>query len=208
MERGLFITFEGGEGSGKTTQSERLAARLDAMGIRSVWTKEPGGIPETVPIRQALLYPPKPLGRMAEIILFEADRIIHVPWINAQLEAGFHVICDRFVDSTLAYQGYGRGHGIWDVKQFNKVASQGLVPDVTYYNKVDPEIGVARALERKDANTTFDEEKMPFHYRVSGGFDAIAKEDKNRVVVVDASPDPDTIEEFIWDDFSRRLERR
>ncbi len=208
MERGLFVTFEGGEGSGKTTQSMRLKAQLDNLNIRNVWTKEPGGIPETLPIREALLHPTRKLSSMAEIFLFEADRVLHVNQIYKWLEAGIHVVCDRYIDSTLAYQGYGRGQPIYYVKQYNNAAIQGLVPDVTYYNKIDPEIGVPRAIGREDENTTFDLEEMAFHHRVSNGFDTIAKENPGRIVVVDALPDEVTIGKFIWDDFSRRLEGR
>jgi len=205
---GLFVTFEGGEGSGKSTQARRLAEKLESAGIDYVLTKEPGGLPETEILRNRLLHPTRKLSALGELVLFEADRVLHVDAIYQWLEEGKVVISDRYIDSTLAYQAYGRGLTPYDVTQFNLAAAQGLLPEVTYYLRLSAEEGVKRALGRPDANTVFDEEKGDFHRRVCQGFDLIERENKCRFVRIDGMLDPDTIERQIWDDLSQRLERR
>ena len=206
--RGLFVTLEGGEGCGKTTQAEILKSKLTDFGIPHELTKEPGGTKAGAAIREFLLHTKRKLSGLEELILFEADRIIHVDEIEAQLADGKIVVCDRFIDSTVAYQSYGRGVPLYAVKEFNTIGQLGLVPDVTYYLRIDPGIGVQRALERKGRNSRFDLEKAAFHLKVFEGFDIIAKSNSSRIVVVNGMQPRELVANDIWDDLKVRLEER
>jgi len=194
---GLFLTFEGGEGSGKSTQIERLAARLRSRGLDPVVTREPGGTPLGDRIRALLLdhaHRPRP---ETEAFLLEASRaelVAHV--IRPALAAGRVVVCDRYDDSTLAYQGGGRGLDTDVLRAMNRFATGGLVPDLTFLFDVDPAVGLGRRAGAGDANR-LDVEPEPFHRRVHDAYRALAGRDPARWVVVDAAGRPDAIEQAI-----------
>ena len=180
----MFITFEGPEGCGKSTQSKKLKAYLEERGHKVMLTHEPGGTQVGQMIRQMLLDPNMVLDDTTEVYLFAADRSEHVTkMIKPALKAGKIVICDRYVDSTLAYQISGRGLSEDLVRYINMVSSGGLVPDITILLDVSPEIGLKRA-EIKGPRDRFEQEKLAFHARVRAKYLAIAESDPGRVVVV------------------------
>ncbi|MBE0476611.1 MAG: dTMP kinase [Coriobacteriia bacterium] len=187
-ERGVFVTFEGGEGSGKSTQAALLAQRLRDGGLPVVALREPGGTPLGDDIRDLLLDPAYAgMDPMAELLLYEASRAqLVAETIETSLAAGRHVVCDRFTDSTTAYQGYGRGLDLEQVRVLNSAASRGLVPDLTVLVDVDPVLGLERACGQ--GADRLEAEDVAFHERVREGFLRIAAEKAERVVVVDGTP--------------------
>lgn len=188
----LFITFEGVEGSGKTTQIRRLKRYLTRKGFACKITREPGGPPISEKIRKILLDPQnRKLTPISEFLLYEASRAQHVDEvIKPLLKKGTIVLCDRFNDATLAYQGYGRkiDHNL--IRKLNRLASQGIKPDLTFLLDCPSEIGLKRALQRNRASRNekegrFEREKIPFHHRVRRGYLEIAKREPQRVKVID-----------------------
>jgi dTMP kinase len=210
--RGLFITLEGGEGSGKSSQSKRLAERLREAGADVVLTQEPAGTPigalvKGVFERRAAGEAP-PVSGPTELLLFAAARADHVRTvIGPALEAGRTVVCDRFADSTVAYQGYGRGLPLEEIATLNRIATQGLAPDLTLLLDVPPEAGVARAeashAAGDKARDALGEETLEFHRRVREGFLAIAREEPSRVIVIDSSRLKDDVAEAVWEAVER-----
>lgn len=196
-ERGLFITFEGGEGSGKSTQLRLIASRLESAGLPVRVLREPGGTDVGEAVRAILLDPRHAgLDAIAELLLYEASRAqLVAEVILPALEAGEIVLCDRFFDSTTAYQGFARGLALADVERLNALALGGLVVDRTLVLDIDPELGIARAT--KLATDRLEAEDIGFHRRVREGFLAIAEKDPARVRVVDASGDPETVAEKV-----------
>lgn len=195
---GAFVTFEGGEGTGKSTQAHMLVERLGLAGVRPVLLREPGGTPVGDVVRACLL-DPEHLGMdpMAELFLYEASRReLAERVIRPALEHGKLVVCDRFADSSTAYQGYGRGIPVKDVLALNERATGGLVPDLTVLLDVDPVIGLERAtgagadrLERED---------LAFHERVRAGFLALASTEPGRFAVLDASVPAAQVAAAVW----------
>ncbi len=200
---GVFVTLEGGEGTGKTTQAQRLAEHLERLGHRVRLTREPGGTALGRDLRRMLLEvredPPCP---RAELLLYGADRAQHVErLIRPALEAGEVVVCDRFTDATEAYQGWGRGMPAEAVRAVNRLAAAGVVPDRTVVLDLDPEEGVARSLGRhgpQGAEVLFEREDLAFHRRVRQGYRAIAEREPGRVRLVDASGSEDEVFERVW----------
>ena len=189
---GFFITFEGIEGSGKSTQMEMLKRYLEGKGENVLTVREPGGTLLGEKVRAVLLISgDEPIGPMAELFLYEACRAQIVSnVIKPALESGATVICDRFTDSTLAYQGYARGLDIEAVRYMNKSATGGLVPDLTILIDLDPEAGLKRALarikEKKGAlEDRFEKESILFHEKVRDGYLLLAGEEPGRIKVVD-----------------------
>jgi dTMP kinase len=184
---GTFITFEGGEGSGKSTQIRLLADKLEAAGLNVRVLREPGGTVVGEAVRRILLDPDHAeLGVSAEILLYEASRAQLVDQvIRPALAAGEVVLCDRFYDSTTAYQGHARGIDLPRIAELNLAATGGLTPDRTLILDIEPALGIARAT----AETTdrLESEDLAFHQRVRDGFLAIAADEPARVRVVDAS---------------------
>lgn len=174
---GRFIVFEGGEGSGKSTQAAALAGRLKAAGHAVTVTREPGGTPAGQRIRDIVLHsPPGTLPARAELLLFLADRAIHVEQvIRPALDRGDIVVCDRFSDSTVAYQGQGRGLAAKQVRFECGQAAGGLEPDLVFVLDIDPKVGLARAERRGEADR-IEEEAALFHERVRLAFLQIADE--------------------------------
>jgi dTMP kinase len=198
MQRGWFITFEGGEGTGKTTQIRKLAAHLEARGHTTTVTREPGGTPVAEAARAVLLDPAlKPLG-LSELFLLEAARHDHVERvIRPALARSEVVLCDRYADSSTVYQGMVRGIGEGRVEELNDLATGGLDPDITIILDLDPEAGVARARSRNadgdGSESRLDDEPAEFHRRVREGFLRLSVLYPHRVRVVDATGDPDEV---------------
>lgn len=189
MLTGLFITLEGVEGSGKTTQAAILGDALRAGGRRAIVTHEPGGTRAGEMIRAIFLDPAVSLQVGAELLLVLADRAQHVrEKLKPAVEAGEIVISDRYSDSTTAYQGYGRGFDLKLLGELNRLASDGMMPDLTILLDLPVETGLARTRARaKGAIRGFDRfegEQTEFHRKVREGFLAIARAEPNRVVVI------------------------
>ena len=202
---GLFFTFEGMDGSGKTTQMHRLAARLRAHGRTVLETAEPGGPPIATKIRRILLdNANQELSPTTEILLYFASRAQNVDqWIVPALSRGEIVLSDRFTDSSLVYQGYGRDLGPDAVRDLERIACRGLKPHLTLLVDVDPEASLRRARARNAANphceTRLDDESIEFHKRVWKAYHALAQAEPERVKLVNGRADLDTIEAEVWD---------
>lgn len=202
---GVFITFEGIEGSGKTSQMAMLGEFLRGKGLRVESTREPGGTRISDAIRNLLLSPQcREMADLTELFLYEASRAQHVhELIRPVLEAGAILLCDRFSDSTLAYQGYGREMDRDLVARLNHVASGGLCPDLTILLDCPVEVGLRRSWERlhregnAEAESRFEEEELAFHERVRAGFLAIAMENPERVKKVDGTARAEAVQEEI-----------
>jgi len=184
--KGTFITFEGVEGCGKSTQIELLRDWLDGRGHSTLVTREPGGTPIAEAIRDVLLDPAhKAMGATAELLLYEAARAQHIhEKIAPALEAGQVVLCDRFADSTTAYQGAGRGIAPAVLNELHRMATGGIWPDLTLLIDLPVEIGLerARGRGRKDR---MEQESVEFHQRVRAGFLAQAKAEPGRIHIID-----------------------
>jgi dTMP kinase len=200
----LFITFEGIEGCGKTTQIKRLAKRLNDHRIQFVSTLEPGGTRIGQEIRRMLLDSSNShLNPLAELILYAADRAQHVEEvIRPALDQGKWVICDRFFDATAAYQGAGRGLDMDLIMTLNNKITKGIRPDITLLLDCPPEMGIERALKRnnalpQDGQDRFEREKMEFHKKVRNGYLEISRNEK-RFSIIDATLSEDAVEEEIY----------
>jgi len=197
----VFITLEGGEGVGKTTQQALLAERLQREGYACVSTREPGGTALGEALRELLLHG-DPLTPLAELLLYAADRAEHVNKVIAPaLAVGQVVICDRFTDSTLAYQGYGRGLDLQQVRQLNHLATGGLQPHLTLWLDLPPEVGLARS----GLADRLEQERLEFHRRVHQGFQALAAAEPQRIVRIDAGGSPLEVAARIWSVVKPRL---
>jgi dTMP kinase len=204
MARGYFITLEGGEGAGKSTQARRLALALAAAGVPVLRTREPGGAPGAERIRDLLLSPGS-WDRLTEAMLHFAARREHVVRsIRPMLEAGAWVICDRFADSTLAYQGAGQGlaYGTW--ARLCDLTLEGLQPDLTLILDLPVEAGLARAGARSAADR-YEKLGADFHARIRAGFADIARREPTRCVVLDAARDAEAVYAAIAETLRQRL---
>ncbi|HMS56509.1 MAG TPA: dTMP kinase [Fimbriimonadaceae bacterium] len=187
----MFVTFEGPEGAGKTTAIKGIAERLTALGHQVLTTREPGSGTIGQQIRNILLHG-EAMHPRCELFLFLADRANHVETIiRPALAEGKVVLCDRYADSTVVYQGYGRGLDLAQLRELNTFATGGLQPDVTFLFDLDPEVGLARQSEKD----RLDEESMAFHERVRAGFLEEAKRDSLRYKVLDATHTPKELQE-------------
>jgi dTMP kinase len=196
--RGRFVTFEGIEGAGKSTQIAHAAAFLAARGIDCEVTREPGGTPVAEALRRLLLEPqPEPLDATAELLLVFTARAIHVAnRIRPALERGAWVLCDRFTDATEAYQGKGRGLGVEDVHALERIAQRGLRPDLTLIFDLPAGRALERAAGRGPRRDRFEAEQLDFHERVRQGYLDIARE-PGRCRRIDAAPSPDEVREQV-----------
>ena len=194
---GWFIAFEGGEGAGKSTQERLLTDALVARGHAVTRTREPGGTPAGEAIRHVLLSPEYTgLDPRAEALLFAAARGEHVARVvRPALARGEVVICDRYLDSSVAYQGYGRDLGPERVRDLSLWATGGLLPDLTVLLDVDPAIGLSRFVDRD----RLEAEPLAYHQRVRAGFLELAAADPGRYLVLDAQQDADAIAEAVLD---------
>jgi dTMP kinase len=204
---GRFITFEGIEGTGKTTQIDRLARTLRGGGTEVVVTREPGGTALGRELRTLLLQPsPEPMSPLAELLLYVADRAQHLTeLVEPALARGAIVLCDRYKEATLAYQGYGRALGVERVHDLHRHAPLDRVPDRTIVLELDPVESVARAARRNEEHNLtaiegrFEQERLEFHRRVLEGYRALAAAEPDRIRIVDARGDVDRVERRVLD---------
>jgi dTMP kinase len=202
--RGALITFEGVEGSGKSTQARRLAGTLEARGLGVSLTSEPDGTPLGVAIRAMLELDGPRRTPLAEALLFMAARQQHVAQvIRPALERGHVVISDRYVDATVAYQGHGRGLDVRAIEELNLIATGGVLPDLTLVLDVPVEVGMTRIAGR--AHDSFERLGIEFHARVRQGYLEIAAADKARVALIDAAQPEDEVERAVWRAVAERL---
>ena len=202
----LFITLEGGEGAGKTTVATALADRARARGAEVVLTREPGGTPLGVTIRESIFRSDEPIGAWAEALLFLADRAEHVARvIRPSLARGAVVICDRFTDSTIAYQAYGRGLDLDLLQQLNRAATGSTTPNLTLLLDVPVSIGLART--RLETFDRIGHETADFHTRVYEGFGRLAIREPDRIKSIDAAQPIDTVIADAWELVAARLSR-
>ncbi len=190
--RGLFITFEGTDGAGKTTQIERLTADLRQTGYNVCLTREPGGTPISEQIRDMLLNPDhSEMAATTELLLYAASRAQHVSEvIKPALEAGKVIISSRFADATVVYQGYGRGLDLDRIHHLNRIATDGVTPDVTFVLDLPVEIGLQRVQNSRGGLDRLEREKIEFHQRLREGYQIIAKQEPERLKIIDAQVSP------------------
>lgn len=198
MSRGLFITFEGVEGSGKSTQLARLRTHLESRGLEVIATREPGGTPIAEDIRAILLDPAHAgMATMTELLLYAAARAQHLhELVRPALDAGKMVLCDRFADSTRAYQGGGRGVDADVLAALHRLATGGLQPDCTLLIDVPAEEGLARARTRGRTDR-LEREAVAFHQRVRAAYLELAQADPARIRVIDGTQDIDTVSDAV-----------
>ncbi|CAH1228941.1 Thymidylate kinase [Paenibacillus allorhizoplanae] len=211
---GIFITFEGPDGSGKTTQLKKIAKELQKLGHDVLVTREPGGTAISDKIRSIILDPVN--GEMvdqAEVLLYAASRAQHVhELILPALKAGRIVLCDRFIDASVAYQSYGLGVDIEMVKNISKYASSGLQATRTYMMDVPVEVSLERLNQRAGATEftqqldRIEQKNVEYHSRVRAGFHQIAADHPKRVIMIDANRDVERIAADIWQDCKQLLE--
>lgn len=194
LQKGVFISFEGGEGSGKTTLLESLASSLLSMGYDIYSTRAPGATPLGKKIRDLVLHEDKvALSKRAELFLFLADRAQHVEeQIIPALKEHKLVLCDRFNDSTIAYQGAARGCDLSFIEKVCFFAVQGIEPVLTIYLDIDPEIGLKRAAG-KVAYDRVESEKIDFHHKVRAAYRDLAERNQDRIYIIDASLPKDIV---------------
>jgi dTMP kinase len=210
FDNGRLITLEGGEGSGKSTQADILAMRLARAGRRVVATREPGGSPGAEAIREAILSGQvAKYGPFAEALLFAVARKDHIDFqIGAAVTDGKWVVCDRFIDSTRAYQGAMQGLSRSILSSLERLTVGEFMPDLTLILDIDPEEGMARANARRaegEEADRFEQEQLMLHDRVRQGFLDIAEEEPERCVVIDASQPEQVVAENIWEAVTERL---
>lgn len=204
MDKGLFITFEGPDGSGKTTQIKRLKTWLQEKGCDAILTREPGGTPIGETIREIILDKNnQAMDDMTEALLYASSRAQHVAQvIRPSLMAGKTVICDRFMDSSIVYQGYGRKLGDC-VRIMNEIAVRGLKPDVTFFLKLPPRLGKERIL--KEEQDRLERESINFHNEVYLGYEELEREEPERFIPIDATGTIDEVAEEIERHMNRLL---
>jgi dTMP kinase len=210
VKKGLFITFEGGDGSGKTTQSLLLYKYLKKRKCNAIFTREPGGTKIAESIRKVLLDPRNKISPMTELLLYEASRAQHASeLISPALEAGKIVICDRFTDATIAYQGFARGLGVALTETLNAIATGGISPDLTIYLDVPAGAGLKRARSLKKFNKRsadrLENENLAFHEKVREGYLKLAKQYPKRIKMLAPSGSIEDTQEKIIDIVNKRI---
>ncbi|WP_026673702.1 dTMP kinase [Alkalihalobacterium bogoriense] len=196
MNKGIFITIEGGEGAGKTTILKKVADQLQHQGIKTIVTREPGGIKIAEAIRSVILDKANTaMDARTEALLYAAARRQHlVEKVIPAINDGYVVLCDRFIDSSLAYQGVARGIGIHEVRTINEFAIEGYMPDLTLFFDIDPSEGLKRI--SKDSNreiNRLDLEANAFHEKVRKGYEQVVNEYRERIIVIDANQPVDVV---------------
>lgn len=204
---GLFVTFEGPDGSGKSTQINQFASYLQAEGIPHILTREPGGTAISDHIRTLVLDPDHPeMANETEVLLYAASRAQHVrEKIIPALDTGKVVLCDRFVDASIAYQGYGLGLDVAQVKMINDFATGGLIPDRSYFIDLSPEVGRQRMLGRRSKKETaldrIEQKQLAYHKRVREAFQKLSEENSKRVCLLNGEEERDLLFTKIKADF-------
>lgn len=201
-----FITFEGPEGSGKTTVIQQVAKKLENE-YEVVLTREPGGVKTGEQIREVLLEGDD-MDDRTEALLFAASRREHlVGKVIPSLESGKLVLCDRYIDSSLAYQGYARGIGIEEVKSINEFATNGLYPDITIYLDVSVDVGRERILKNQRNQNRLDQEDVKFHEKVVEGYKKIIHNESERFMVIDADQSVEKVVNATYESIIKYLEK-
>jgi dTMP kinase len=191
---GTFISLEGPDGAGKTTQVKLLAAKLEAAGTPYVLTRDPGGTPLGKQIRHLLLKPGHPVAPMTELMLYQADRAQNIAdVIIPGLKAGKLVICDRYIDSSIAYQGYGRDIDMDLIEKLNEMSTGGLMPEITILFDIASDKAMGR--KHQGGHDRMENEDISFHSKVRDGYLALAKKDTGRWRTIDASKAMATVQE-------------
>ena len=204
---GKLIVFEGVEGCGKTTQIQLCSQWLESLNISVVLTREPGGTELGKDLRRLLLEksPNKPVGEVTELLLYAADRAQHIEEeLKPNLATGKYILCDRYTDSTISYQGYGRGLNMSIINQLNQISTGGLESDLTIWLDVDVEVG----LSRKRGQATLDrieQETIAFHRRVQQGYTELAGSYPSRIMRVDGTSSQDIVQKSIQEILQNRL---
>jgi len=198
-QNGLLITFEGGEGSGKSTQSQILYDTLIEKGFEVTKTREPGGTKFAEIIREILVQgDSNKIDNISELFLFAAARTDHVQKvIKKSLKDNKIIICDRFIDSTLAYQGYAGNLDLDIVKEVNKISIGEIYPDITFIFDIDPTQGIERALGENNKETRFEEKDIMYHKKIRDGYLSIARDNAQRCVVINGADDIEQISKKI-----------
>lgn len=207
MRKGLFITAEGMDGSGKTTQIRLMEEYIKKKGLEVVLTREPGGTAISEKIRSIILDPENTeMADVTEMMLYAASRAQHVEeLIKPSVDEGKVIICDRFIDSTYVYQGFGRGIDINRIEEINRIAMKGIFPDITLFFDLSPEIALKRRLGAT-AGDRIENENMEFHMKVYEGYKRLAHMYPERIKVVDASREAGEIFEDVKKYLDKSLE--
>jgi len=201
-----FITFEGPEGSGKTTVLQQVASKLQGE-FETIVTREPGGVTTGEQIREILLEGGD-MDERTEALLFAASRREHlVGKVIPSLDQGKVVLCDRYIDSSLAYQGYARGIGVEEVKAINEFAINGLYPDLTIYLDVSVEVGRQRIVSNLRQQNRLDQEDVAFHEKVVEGYHKVIDSDSSRFVVIDANQNVEDVVDATYKSILKYLEK-
>ncbi len=204
MAKGFFITFEGPEGSGKSTQIRRLSKRLEKTGQDFIMTKEPGGTPASDAIREVILDPELRIDPLSEFLLYSASRAQHVEEvIRPALDAGKLVVSDRFAGASVAYQGYGRGLELSFIRELTERVTSGIYPDLTLLLDMEPERGLERVAKRGQKDR-LEQADLSFHQEVRRGFLEQAKADESWVVL-DAEQAEEVLAEVTWQTVKEHL---
>lgn len=194
MQTGFFVTFEGGDGAGKTTLIDKIEEALFKQSIPYLRTREPGGSSLGEELRNLLLHASHPLAPYAELGLFLAARAQHVhEKIKPALQSGKVVLCDRFNDSTIAYQGVGRHLGKQKVQELCEFFCQGVLPNLTFYLDLDPAQGIERVKQQSRAQDRMEVESLAYHKTVRQAFLELASQDSNRIKILNASKSPEAV---------------
>lgn len=205
--KSLFVSFEGADACGKSTQVQLLAESLQAQQREFIITREPGGTKVAEKIRDILLDAQLTVSARAELLLYLAARAEHVTRvINPALQAGKIVICDRFIDSTLVYQGLGRGLGLEEVLALNSFATQGLLPQVTFWLAASKELLEGRRLQRGEPQDRLEQEQESFKEQVRQGFSKLHQLYPQRITKIDASQDIQAVQATIWQTLQKYLQ--
>ncbi|MDK7115673.1 dTMP kinase [Staphylococcus pettenkoferi] len=202
-----FITFEGPEGSGKTTLIHEITQRLESEGWEVVVTREPGGVKTGEDIRKILLEG-EAIDDRSEALLFAASRREHlVNKVLPALREGKVVLCDRYIDSSLAYQGYARGIGVEEVRSINEFAINGLYPDLTLYLDIRASVGIQRINDNQRTQNRLDREKLDFHEKVVEGYRQIIHNEPNRFAVINAEQSIEEVVNSAYESIIKYLEK-
>lgn len=202
-----FITFEGPEGSGKTTVMREITQRLESEGWEVVVTREPGGVKTGEDIRKILLEG-EAIDDRSEALLFAASRREHlVNKVLPALREGKVVLCDRYIDSSLAYQGYARGIGVEEVRSINEFAINGLYPDLTLYLDIRASVGIQRINDNQRTQNRLDREKLDFHEKVVEGYRQIIHNEPNRFAVINAEQSIEEVVNSAYESIIKYLEK-
>ncbi len=206
MTKGLFVTFEGPDGSGKTTLSTRVCEILESRGVDSLYSREPGGSKVSEKIRAIILDPKNTeMDDRTEALLYAASRRQNVVEnIRPALQAGRLVICDRFIDSSLAYQGYGRRIGFNEVLELNRFAVEDTMPDVTYFLDIDYQTGLERINQGRTALDRLELEDNQFHRDVYEGYQEVLAYFRQRMVIIDGTKPIEENAQWVVDDILKR----